>query len=562
MVKVESNRIVPKDKGNQAPAVTPEDRYQAALRALEKALKNDVLSLKEVKSDLAGPINALTDPEKGAIFKLLADQVSVAGVQTGRTGRKPIRVGTDAFNALAELGMSEALLLQLEQYRDRTTRASVTQGLEKKAVNVDGGAASKTRHFITESVSKSHKGKKADPREFTPAAKLATAVSEELLAVADQKLDDKLGAGMKAAKDAVKEKAAPIIEKALAELVQNPEALRSADGIFHTLLDAAGTTAMNPEAVEACLQQVSRMGPAATAAATKAAGRLGITLGGDAAKLAPRVGAATAGKALPVVGNAIAVGSFLFAGADLLKQIFTKPRDGEKIAKSAVHTLTQGVGIAFPWVAFGGDLANIGWSAKIAHQDELKAAGGDATPTPPDLHAAFEYMDDGAHALRAMIDGALSTDGVSADLKEKLAATKNHVDALRTKTRQLQELQSHSNADLDTLRREQSDLLASFGDLTKAGLEESAKEAQAHGKPAEASALEKAATAAGKFATTLVASRIDAKNAQKGDLDQDDVDAKRKKRSTELMDATTDLITSTGALLRSKKPAADLSAGA
>jgi hypothetical protein len=79
--------------------------------------------------------------------------------------------------------------------------------------------------------------------------------------------------------------------------------------------------------------------------------------------------ATSSGKAVPGLGNIIAIGSACLAGVKFVKSLFQTPKDGEQIAKEGLNTLLQTVGIAFPWVALGGDLVDMGWSAKKAVTD-------------------------------------------------------------------------------------------------------------------------------------------------------------------------------------------------
>jgi hypothetical protein len=347
-----------------------------------------------------------------------------------------------------------------------------------------------------------------------------------------------------------------------------------------TIMNAAGTAAMNPEAVEAILQQVSRMGPKAAAAASKVAAKLGVTMGGEVAKGAATAiakdvakgaaqtaakdvakgaatvgakGAATAGKALPVIGNAIAIGSTLFAASHFISQLFKRPFDGEKVAKEGIHTLTQAAGIAFPWVALGGDVANIAWGAKIQHNDAKKTAAGEVVTPTADLKEGFGFLSSGAEALQAALNGALGASGVSPEIKARIEATRDKLAAVQSKVKQIESLPGASSESLQELKKTQSELLASLGDLSSEGLKQAAHEAKAEGRTHEASSLEKAGSAAGKIAMTLHRARVDGKLAQRGDADPDELEAKRKTRGSELMDAAADLIGAGADIVRARK---------
>lgn len=170
------------------------------------------------------------------------------------------------------------------------------------------------------------------------------------------------------------------------------------------------------EAVEAVAKGVAK--EAAGEAVEAVAKGVAKEAAGEAVEAGAKVaakGAAGAGKAVPVVGNVIAVGSTCLAAVGLVREIAKSPRDAERIAKEGVNTLLQGVGIAFPWAALGGDLMDVGWSAKLAVQDakakgaspeQAKAAGAAAAKKGPPLKELAPVASEPARALAAALDGA------------------------------------------------------------------------------------------------------------------------------------------------------------
>lgn len=127
---------------------------------------------------------------------------------------------------------------------------------------------------------------------------------------------------------------------------------------------AAGMEAMNPVVVAKLLDNLPSV---AAKVSPKLAGNVAKHCVAIEAKLGVKAAVkagASAGKVAPAVGNVIAVASTTLAAASLLKSLGTK--DPEKICKEGCNTLLQAVGIAFPWVALGGDLVDLGWTAKIA----------------------------------------------------------------------------------------------------------------------------------------------------------------------------------------------------
>jgi len=121
-------------------------------------------------------------------------------------------------------------------------------------------------------------------------------------------------------------------------------------------------------------------------------------------------GAASAGKAVPGLGNAIALSSALLAGTRLIKTLFSKGASGEQKAKEGINTLMQSVGVAFPWVGLAGDLVDVGWSAKMASSDKGKdgtAAQGDEPKFEGvSKEEAAPLISDPARLLASVLEGA------------------------------------------------------------------------------------------------------------------------------------------------------------
>ena len=126
----------------------------------------------------------------------------------------------------------------------------------------------------------------------------------------------------------------------------------------------AGAKAVAKEGAEAALKVGAE---AAVKAGAKAAAKEGAEA---TAKAGAKAVATSSGKAVPGLGNLISIGSACLAGVKFVKSLFQTPKDGEQIAKEGINTLLQTVGVAFPWVALGGDLLDMGWSAKKAVTDQ------------------------------------------------------------------------------------------------------------------------------------------------------------------------------------------------
>jgi len=118
-------------------------------------------------------------------------------------------------------------------------------------------------------------------------------------------------------------------------------------------------------------------------------------------KTGAKSAAKTGTKAIPIVGNIMSFGSACLAGAGLVKELFAKPRDGEKIAKAGLNTLAQTVGVAFPWVGLAGDMVDMAWSAKIGVSDAQK---GVVTQGPSNKEVA-QMASEPARLLADVLDG-------------------------------------------------------------------------------------------------------------------------------------------------------------
>ena len=242
----------------------------------------------------------------------------------------------------------------------------------------------------------------------TPASLVVSLAKKELSGVAQTKLfeiNKRAGDAVqrrsprtKAAVDAVAPQVVAMAQATATKLASSPEAAAKAKALLSVsskaeipkalgklapevgkaFTSATGAKAMNTEVVAALLRDLP-------AAAKKVAPSLSDDVAKHALKLEAKLGVKAAGKtagmaskAVPYLGNAVAVACTAVAGATLIKEAKKRPPDGEKLAKEGCNTLLQGVGIAFPWVALGGDLVDLGWSARIATRDGKKAPTGEA----------------------------------------------------------------------------------------------------------------------------------------------------------------------------------------
>jgi hypothetical protein len=423
------------------------------------------------------------------------------------------------------------------EIRDTTTTAPLRQTAEAHgaAEAVVGEQASTNALDKQSAVHASHAGRAVAKNELTPEYKLAKQLGGEL---ATSVWHDKAPPELQAMASAIGPQVSSLATQTAATVLADPTAMAnissmvakvgkdgftaavtsSTKGVADHFLKTAGVSAKNPEAIKAALSGMEALAPqlggtvgpkiAATAKA------LGPKLLGDGAEVAAKAAggaaktAATGAKALPIIGNVVAVGSTLLAGANLISQIAKSPRDMEKILKEGVNTLTQGIGIAFPWVALGGTLTDAAWSAKVSVSDNKKAAAGELVTENANVAASLPLLTDSAEVLRAALQGAGKTD--AADKLGNLVAT----------TKTMANLDLHNPGDrVRMLRTDEQQALVSLAHESRGELE-ALSTSEAAGTRKEA--LVRLAGGFGALAdTTLATMRLDKREAAPGFADDD-----------------------------------------
>jgi len=322
------------------------------------------------------------------------------------------------------------------------------------------------------------------------AGKFANQKFVDLKRQADAKLEEKSPAS-KAVLDAVGPPAAALIALTAKEMANDPDTIRKVAELSRHLgkngfskavksvgvdaskafAKAAGVEAMNPVAVAKVLD-------ALPATAAKISPKIGKTVAKQCATIQTKLGikvaaktGATAGKAAPFLGNAIAVASTGLAAASLFKAVGTK--DAEKICKEGCNTLLQAVGIAFPWVALGGDLIDLGWTAKIATQK-----GEDPKASPSQAQTSGQLISIAAKAAceeaskagdNALAKALAEFSAATQDVSNKKQVEKSGQDALRQLAQSAStEFSKQAKLLPEGPEKEKSEILAqSFGELFK-----------------------------------------------------------------------------------------------
>jgi hypothetical protein len=425
-----------------------------------------------------------------------------AGTPTPATSTTPASTTLDA-KAVAAAAKAR---LDAEKHTDATTTTQLGATADKAVADkVAGQAASANQLDKQAAITASHDGRAVAKNELSPEFKLAKQLTRDL---AGQFWADKAPPELKAIHEAIGPQVSALATQTAASVMSDPNAMANlaqlstklgSDGfkaavqtagkdVAGHFLQTAGVQAKNPEAIKAALSGIEALAPkiggSAGAKLAETAGRLGPKLLGDGAAAAAATttvakasgaaakaattgaaGAATAakagGQALPVIGNLISVGSTLLAGANLIGQIAKKPHDVEKILKEGVNTLTQGVGIAFPWVGLGGTLVDAAWGAKTSVSDQKKAAQGIPVTENANVAAALPLLGDSADILHAALKGAGKHD--AADKLATLSAT----------TKTMAQLDLNKPGDrLSLLRKDEQQALIALAHESKQGLQD------------------------------------------------------------------------------------------
>jgi len=469
-----------------------------------------------------------------------------------------LQVTPQSLDTLATLGVDVTRArATLEKNTDLKTTQNLGQTADKTVADkVSGEAASQNALGKHAAIQASHQGAAVAKNELSPEFKLAKQLTGDL---AGRIWHDKAPPELKAMGDAIGPQLSSMAQQTALSVMSDPNAMAnisqlvakagkegftkalaaSTKQVGEHFVKTTGVAAKNPEAIKAALQGMEQLAPklghTLGPKIAETAAKLGPKLLGDGAHVATAAAtattaaattakvaatgakvAATGAKSLPIIGNIVSVGSTLLAGANLLSQLTKKPRDVEKILKEGVNTLTQGVGIAFPWVALGGTLTDAAWSAKTSVSDQKKAAQGIPVTDNANALASLPLLTDSAEILRSVLAGAGKSD--AADKVGALVAT--------TKTMAKLDLNNPGDR-LSMLRKDQQQALVSMAHETRAELEQASTD-EAAGTRKEA--LIKLAGGFGALAdTTLATMRYDKREAAPGFDDKAATDLKVKR---------------------------------
>ncbi|MCP4503650.1 MAG: hypothetical protein GY822_27280 [Deltaproteobacteria bacterium] len=384
------------------------------VRRMQNLTDKGELSLPKAKQ-LQNIFQQLPPAEQAKVEAFVAQKLDVMpqlGAVTGQVADAPAAKEAPAF-----------------AHDETTSKPVVAEGLSKIKTQVSSGQASQTRQLLGEFEVQGKTGQRVGKNQFTPQGMAAKELSSAL-----SKSHPNASAAMKAMNQPVNN----LMQKTVAEMVKNPAAAKDLAGIIGQIStkEGAGTFAKqvgeafakstgvpptNPAAIKSALNGLHtaamKVGgshaPEMAATLSKVGAKFGVEVGGKAAstvagkaagkaagEVATKVAgkaaagaaektlekgavkvAAAGGKTVPGVGNCIAAASTCMGVVKLFKAITTKPRSGEKIAKEGLNTLMQGVGIAFPWVALGGDVMDLGWEAKMA-MSQVSKSNPDAAKSP------------------------------------------------------------------------------------------------------------------------------------------------------------------------------------
>ena len=230
--------------------------------------------------------------------------------------------------------------------------------------------------------------------------------------------------------------------------------------VAQTAAKSAATTVAKEGAEAAVKAGAEAVGKAAAKEGTEALLKTGAKVaakeGTEAAAKAGAKAAATSGKAVPGLGNLISVGSACLAAVGFVKSLFADPKDGESIAKEGLNTLLQTVGIAFPWVGLGGDLIDMGWSAKKAVTAQKN---GEEYKPPISKQDAAGLIAGPARLLGTALTGAGHA-GVAKQFEDLAKTTEKAASLKEVERHQLGAFQSLSNVaatELETVAANEQD---------------------------------------------------------------------------------------------------------
>lgn len=498
-----------------------------------------------------------------------------------------LKVTSETLDALKAMGVDvtrgtehlKALFKQ--QSGDLRTTEQLGQTADKTVADkVQGEAASTNALGAQQAILDSHKGAAVAKNELTPEFKLAKQLVGD---VAGRIFSDKASPELKAIHHAIGPQVGALAQQTAMSVMSDPNAMANISSLFAKVgkegfqaalasstkeiaghfLQTAGVQAKNPAAIQAALQGIEQMAPklgsslgpkiaetasklgprllgegaevAAKAGAGAAAGAAGAAAGaaGAATKGAAATAAKAGGQALPVIGNIISVGSTLLAGANFIGQLMKKPHDFEKLMKEGINTLSQGIGIAFPWVGLGGTLVDAAWGAKVSVSDQKKQAAGIPVTENANIAEALPLLTDSAHVLQAALTGAGKHD--AADKLGNLVAT--------TKTMAHLDLNKPGDR-LALLRKDEQQALVALAHESKGELEKLS--GQETGPRKEA--LLKLASGFGALAdTTLATLRFDKREQAPGFDDKanaagkKDLETKRNEQAAHLLKALGDV---------------------
>lgn len=501
--KVETPKVA---KRQQIPVEAPALELKTVTDALDAALKDGKFSQTEQKrldELIQGAPKALKDQAAAHLTTQLEKRLADG---------KPVDISEVALSKLSQLlGTDFSKLFFRRQAHSETTHREVNQGLEKTAQTVEEShsaelhkAGSDARLDKQKSIQASHNGTAVAKNELTPEYKAAKIVTDELKQRGKAYVHEKAEASP--ALGAMLPHLEGLAGKTVEEVMKDPELLANASSLLSKLgtpgfrealklsvkdfgkifTRVTGADAMNPAAVKAALdasvklseklpalaqatgnaaliEKAAKLAPQIGKTATTAGAKLGVQVGAQAGAAGAVAVGTTAGKALPVIGNIISVGSTLMAGATFVGQLFKKPPDWKKIANEGAYFLTQGIGIAFPWVALGGSLAKIGTDAAIRSSDQKKAARGEVVTeqaSMKDVTAFLPFLSQNAELMEAALRGA-----GKGDAADKVAR-------LRTSADQLSKLEDVSPEQLGKLREDQQSAMTSIFDVVSGRLGE------------------------------------------------------------------------------------------
>lgn len=264
---------------------------------------------------------------------------------------------------------------------DALTERELGGGLAPRAAEVSHGQTVETHNQLQRLRVDGQTGRAVSKKEFSPAHTAVKDIGNLFSDLAKEYLNENLPA-IGAATEAIAPAVEEMIGSTISKIATDPEAMARVSAavaqvgkegfidavqalggdIGRAFTQATGLASYDPSVLKALFDNLPKL---AEKFLPDTAESIGDIVDVAASKFDLENISVDARKG---IGQSVSTGSALTSAAGFVSELFSKPRNGERIAKAGISTLLQTVGIAFPQVARAGELVDAGWSAKLAKE--------------------------------------------------------------------------------------------------------------------------------------------------------------------------------------------------